>query len=158
MKHLDSLQPYTTPVTPKAVFVRVDDACNDDGSVVESVKVSGDIAPDYMDYLRCVRQTRRVLERLQFKTASLDCRTAMYGHPLMMVPARIFNHAIKSRRDYACLTIQANQCRAAERPAFNESGKHLDQRQIAQSSGKSRPDPAIAPGYSIRSWRARRHW
>jgi hypothetical protein len=115
----NSLQPYTTPVTPKATLAYVDYTCNNDRSVVESVIVSGDIAPDYMYYLRFVWQTRSVVERPQFKSTALDFRTAIYSYSLMVVPARIFNHSLKAGPGSACFTVQANQRDTAECPALN---------------------------------------
>jgi hypothetical protein len=76
-------------------LVYVDYACNIDRSVVESVIVSRDIAPDDMYYLRFVWQTRCVVERPQFKSTALDFRAAIYSYSFMVVPARICNHSLE---------------------------------------------------------------
>jgi len=119
MEHRNSLQPYATPVTPKATLVCVDYACNNDGSVVETVIVGGDIAPDYTYYLRFVWQTGSVVERPQFKSTALDVGTAIYSYSFMVVPARICKHPLKAGPGSACFTVQANQRDTAECPALN---------------------------------------
>ena len=119
MEHRNSLQPYTTPVTPKATLACVDYTCDNDRFVVEPVIVSGDIAPDYMYYLRFVWQTRSVVERPQFKSAALDFRTGIYSYSFVVVLARIFNHSLKAARGSTCFTVQANQRHTVECPVLN---------------------------------------